>query len=118
MFFPVRGYKGFKFRIYPSETQRPLEGVPKSCTIRRDGDQWFVSIVCELELPDPAPRTEPVVALDRGITHLIADSDGTLVENPKPLEAALKRLGRLQRVVSRRKKGSNNRKKAVSRVNR
>src|SRR5687767_14722191 len=97
---------------------RPLEGIPKSCTIRRDGDQWFVSIVCELELPEPAPRVEPVVALDRGITHLIADSDGNLVENPKPLEAALKRLAKAQRVVFRRKKGSNNRKKAVSRVTR
>jgi putative transposase len=97
---------------------RPLEGNPKSCTIRRDGDQWFVSIVCELELPDPAPRIEPVVALDRGITHLIADSDGNLVENPMPLEAAQKRLAKAQRVVSRRKKGSNNRKKAVSRVTR
>jgi putative transposase len=97
---------------------RPLEGKPKSCTIRRDGDQWFVSIVCEVELSDPTPRTEPVVALDRGITHLIADSDGTLVENPSPLEAALKRLAKGQRVVSRRKKGSNSRKKAVRRVNR
>src|SRR5688572_19495530 len=97
---------------------RPLEGKPRSCTIRRDGDQWFVSIVCELELVEPAPRLEPVVALDRGITHLIADSDGNLIENPKPLEAALKRLATAQRVVSRRKKGSNNRKKAVSRVTR
>ena len=97
---------------------RPLEGKPKSCTIRRDGDQWFVSIVCELELPDPAPRIEPVVALDRGITHLIADSNGNLVDNPKPLEAALKRLAKVQRVVSRRRKGSNNRKKAIGRVNR
>src|SRR5688572_27109759 len=97
---------------------RPLEGSPKSCTIRRDGDQWFVSIVCEIELPESAPRIDSIVALDRGITHLIADSDGKLVENPKPLEAALKRLAKAQRVVSRRKKGSNNRKKAVSRVTR
>jgi putative transposase len=95
---------------------RPLEGKPKSCTIRRDGDHWFVSIVCEVDLPDPTPRIEPIVALDRGITHLIADSDGNLVENRKPLEAALKHLARAQRVVSRRTKGSNNRKKAVSRV--
>jgi putative transposase len=97
---------------------RPLEGKPKSCTIRRDGDQWFVSIVCELDLPDPVPRIEPLVALDRGITHLIGDSDGNLVENPNPLEAALRRLAKAQRVVARRKKGSNNRKKAVNRVSR
>ena len=47
---------------------------------------------------------------------MIADSDGNLVETPKPLEAALSHLAKAQRVVSRRKKGSNNRKKAVSRV--
>jgi putative transposase len=101
-----------------SVVHRPLEGKPKSCTIRCDGDQWFVSIVCEIELPNGAPRTEPVVALDRGISHLIADSDGTLVKNPQTLDAALRRLVRAQRVVSRRKKGSNNRRKAVRRVNR
>jgi putative transposase len=72
---------------------RPLEGNRKSCTIRRDGDQWFVSIVCEIELPDPAPRLEPVVALDRGITHLIADSDGNLVANPwRPRSSAWRRF--------------------------
>jgi putative transposase len=97
---------------------RPLEGKPKSCTIRREGDQWFVSIVCAIEQPDPMVRTEPIVALDRGIAHLLADSDGKLTPNPKPLEAALKRLAKAQRVVSRRKKGSNNRKNAVLRVTR
>ncbi len=97
---------------------RPLEGKPKSCTLRRDGDQWFVSIVCAIERPDPAPRTEPVVALDRGITHLVADSDGQLVQYGKPLQAVLKRLAKAQRIVSRRKKGSANRKKAILRVQR
>ena len=29
---------------------RPLEGKPKTCSLKRDGDQWFVSIVCELDL--------------------------------------------------------------------
>ena len=45
---------------------RPLEGTPKSCTIRRDGDQWFVSILCQVDRVEPVPRSEPVVALDRG----------------------------------------------------
>jgi putative transposase len=75
-----------------------------------------VSILCEIEIPDPAPRTEPVIALDRGITNLIADSDGNIVRNPAHLERAQKRLARAQRVVSRRKKGSKNREKAKRRV--
>lgn len=95
---------------------RNLEGTPKSCTLRREGDQWFASIVCEQEVAEPAPKAEPVVALDRGVRHLVADSDGRLVPNPSHLERALKSLARAQRVVSRRQKGSKNRQKAVARV--
>ena len=29
---------------------RPLEGTRKTCTLVRDGDQWFASIVCEIEI--------------------------------------------------------------------
>jgi putative transposase len=97
---------------------RPLVGSPKSCTLRREGDQWFVSILCELELPDPEPKTEPVVALDRGVHNLVGDSDGSLVPNPAHLERALKRLARAQRIVSRRQKGSKKRQKAIARLNR
>ena len=95
---------------------RELQGTPKSCTLRREGDQWFASILCELEIADPVPKTEPVIALDRGVRNLVGDSDGNLVPNPAHLEGALKRLARAQRVVSRRKKGSKNRQKAVDRV--
>ena len=95
---------------------RSLEGKAKSCTLRREGDQWFVSILCELEVPEPAPKTEPVVALDRGVRHLVADSDGQLIANPAHLERSLKQLARAQRVVSRRQKGSKNRQKAIARV--
>jgi putative transposase len=97
---------------------RPLAGKPKTCTLRRDGDQWFASIVCEIDVAVPTPRTEPVIAIDRGITNLIADSDGHKVPNPYHLEKTLKRLKRAQRIASNRKKGSNNRKKAVIRANR
>ena len=91
-------------------------GSSKSCTLRREGDQWFVSIVCELEVPEPARKTEPVVALDRGVHNLIGDSDGTLIPNPAHLERTLERLARAQRVVSRREKGSKKRRKAIARV--
>jgi putative transposase len=96
---------------------RPLEGKPKTCTLKRDavGD-WFVSIVCEIELPEPAPRTEPVVALDRGVVNVVADSDGKLVPSPRFYANAMKHLARAQRIVARRKKGSKNREKAKLQV--
>lgn len=95
---------------------RPLEGKPKTCALVRDGDAWFASIVCELELAEPAPRVEPTVALDRGVVNLLADSDGRFVENSRPLKASLRRLAHAQRVVARRQKGSANQKKAKARV--
>lgn len=95
---------------------RSLDGVRKSCSIIRDGDQWFASIVCEVQAEAPIQRANPVVAIDRGITSVFADSDGNLTQNPKFYERAMKRLARAQRIVSRRKKGSKNREKAKLRV--
>jgi len=97
---------------------RQLEGTPKSCTLVRDGDQWFASILCEVTIPDPPPRAEPVVAIDRGIINFAGTSDGELICGPQYLKASLKQLARTQRTVSRRKKGSKNRKKADRRVTR
>lgn len=95
---------------------RPLEGKAKICTIRRDGDQWFASIVCELEVPEPLPSDKPAIALDRGVVNLIADSNGRVVANPKHLEESSTRLAKAQRVVARRKKGSRNQARAKVRV--
>jgi len=95
---------------------RPVEGKPKTCTLRREGDQWFASIVCEIEVPDPTPRTAPSVAIDRGVVNATADSDGRIVESPRHFQKALSRLARAQRNVSRKKKGSKNRDKAKARV--
>lgn len=97
---------------------RPLEGTPKRCTLVRDGDQWFAAISCERELPDPAPHPGPPVAIDLGVANLVADSTGRMVDNPRFLDQQARRLARAQRVVSRRKKGSNNQKRARLRVQR
>jgi putative transposase len=95
---------------------RPIEGTPKTCTLVREVDQWFVAISCEIAAAAPAPRREPVVALDRGLLLLVADSDGNKIENPRYLGRSLARLAKAQRVVFRRKKGAKNREKAKARV--
>lgn len=95
---------------------RPTEGKPKTCTLRREGDQWFVSLLHEVEIATPTPRIAPVVALDRGVVNAVADSDGRIVESPRHHEKTLQKLARAQRNVSRKKKGSKNREKAKARV--
>jgi putative transposase len=91
-------------------------GKMSQCAISRDGDAWYVSIGCAIEVDTPPVSTKPIVAYDRGITNTIACSDGTIVKNPKHAELAAKRTKRLQRAASRKKKGSNNQKKAYARA--
>ena len=75
--------------------------------------RWFVSIQIEMEIPDPKATYQPAAGVDLGILALATVSDGTRIENPHALKSSLRKIKRLQRVVSRRKKGSANREKAV-----
>ena len=61
-------------------------------------------------------NTGPVVGIDLGIKSLATLSDGEVIPNPRHLKRRLKKLKRLQRVVSRRQKGGKNRKKAVRKL--
>ena len=63
-----------------------------------------------------ARESGPVVGIDLGIKTLATLSDGTVIPNPRHLKRRLKKLKRLQRVVSRRQKGSHNRKKAARKL--
>ena len=95
---------------------RPLEGKPKIWTISCEADQWFINVVCEISILTVAPKTTPVVALDRGVINAVADSDGRIVESPHFYTKAMKRLARAQRNVARKVKGSKNQDKAKKRV--
>lgn len=55
-------------------------------------------------------------AIDVGLKSYYTDSDGHTVENPRHYRKAEKRLKRLHRHLSRKKKGSENRKKARKRL--
>jgi putative transposase len=92
----------------------PVEGVHiLSAAVSESAERWFVSIQVEIENPDPLPLEKPVVGVDLGILRLATVSDGTGMDNPHALKSDLCKIKRLQRVVSRRQKGSANRKKAV-----
>jgi len=94
---------------------RPIEGTVKTCTLKREVDQWFAVLVCEL--PDPEPVTpQTAVGIDVGIESFLTTSDGERIENPRPLQQSLKKLKRLQRALARKKEGGKNRRKAQVRL--
>jgi len=85
-----------------------------SATVSEKAGRWFVSLQVEMEIPDPVVTDEkPAAGVDLGINCMAQVSDGTYFENPRALKHGLSRIRRLQRVVSRRQKGSANRRKAV-----
>ena len=83
-----------------------------SATVSEQAGHWYVSLQVEEEQSVPE-NTGPVVGIDLGVKHLATLSDGEVIPNPRHLKRRLKKLKRLQRVVSRRQKGGKNRKKAV-----
>lgn len=103
----VAGVGRVKLRLH-----RPLEGVPKTATLVRKADGWHVHIVCEVPAKAHAVG-RPAVGLDVGIASFVTLSTGEQIVNPRHADAHRKRVTRAQRVVSRRKRGSNRRRKAV-----
>lgn len=96
-----------------------FQGKIMSATISTRGEKWFVSINVELsEAIQPLPKTQQSVGLDLGITHLATLSDGTKIQAPKPLKNYLKKLRRINKSLSRKQKGSNNRAKAKAKLSR
>src|SRR5262245_12665271 len=91
---------------------RPIEGRTKTVTIKREAGRWYAVLSVECE-PKPLPASAEKVGLDVGLTAFTTLSDGTEIEDPRYYKEAQARLRRTQRKVARRKRGSNNRKKAV-----
>jgi putative transposase len=92
---------------------RPLQGTPKTVTIRREADGWYACISCA-EVPiELLPATGHETGIDVGLKVFLITADGEIVENPRHYRKAEKQLAKAQRRVSRRKKGSTRRRKAV-----
>ncbi len=90
-----------------------------SATISRVAGRWFVSITVDTQGLSHLPKAENqgAVGVDLGVSELATLSTGeSPVTGPKAHTALLKRLQRLSRSLSRKKKGSQNRKKAKAKT--
>ena len=92
---------------------RPLEGTPKTVTIRREADGWYACISCADVPIKPLPLTNQETGIDLGVESFATLADGSQIANPRIFRVAELHLKRAQRRVSRRHKGSSRRKKAV-----
>ncbi|WP_420799503.1 RNA-guided endonuclease InsQ/TnpB family protein [Ktedonobacter robiniae] len=72
-------------------------------TVSCEAGHWYVSIQVEVTRERP-PTPEPVVGVDVGVKQAAVVSDGRRLENQKPLAHHLKKLGKLQRTLSRKQK--------------
>ena len=91
---------------------RDFEGRILSATVsRKAGGAYYITLQVEEEyeiLPNRGGKT----GIDLGLKSMYTDSGGNRVENPKTLLKHEKKIRRLQRELSRKKKGSKNREKA------
>ena len=97
----------------PLRVHRPLEGTPKTVTISKEADGWYACISCAEVPTEPLPLTGNETGIDVGLKVFLITADGEIIENPRQYRTAEKRLAKAQRRVSRRKKGSHRRRKAV-----
>ncbi len=101
---------------------REIEGTIKTCTIKKDIDQWYAVFTVEIEKQvDPYKHVQTLVGVDVGLKSLITLSDGKQIEPPEFMRTSEDKLTWEQRKLSRKKKGSANRQKQkvkVARVHR
>jgi putative transposase len=93
----------------------PLTSIKRVRIVRR-ADGFYCQFVTDMERHEPTIPTGTTVGIDMGLRTFYTDSTGETVACPKPLRKAEQQLKVLQRRVSRKKKGSQNRKKARVRL--
>lgn len=91
---------------------RALPPSPTSVTLIQESDgNYYVSFVVEAEPKSTPAPTAYAVGVDMGLKDLAitinSNGQSTVYANPRPLRKAEKKLGKLQRQLARKKKGSN-----------
>ena len=105
-----------KVRWVAFRKSRDIEGKIKNVTVSKSASGWYVSIQTEKNVPDIVHPSNNDVGIDVGVKKFAALSDGTTYEPVNSLKKLEKQLTKAQRDLSRKKKGSCNRKKQIKKV--
>jgi putative transposase len=107
----IRGIGTMKVKFH-----REVQGTIKTCRIKREGEHWYMVLVCEVQAQPRLPYTDLAVGIDMGLLHFATLSTEDTIENPRYLRLSEKKLATAGQSLARKQRGSNRRKKAVKRV--
>jgi putative transposase len=92
----------------------PVKSIKRVRLVRR-ADGYYCQFCIDVECVDIQPKTGNEIGLDVGLESFYTDSNGHHEPNPKFLRTADKDIKHAQRRIHKKKKGSNNRRKARAR---
>lgn len=92
-----------------------IDGLIKNVTVSKYCGEWYVSFQIEKKIED-AIHIGPAIGIDVGIAKFAAVSDGEFHDSVNAYRTYENKLKKEQRKLSRKEKGSNNRKKQIYRV--
>ena len=106
-----------KIGLVRVKKHREFDGLIKSVTVSKvPSGKYFVSILVDKEDIEQLHISDSTIGIDLGIKEFAITSNGEMIENPKFLSKSEKRLKKLQKDLSRCKKGSKNRNKCRIKV--
>ena len=113
--------KNLKFRcsdLYFSRLQKYNKNIRSATLSKTKSGNFFLSILIEME-DDELKRfehTNEQVGIDLGVKDFVITSDGEVFENKHFFKKEEKQMKKLQRQLSKKVKGSNNRRKVQIRI--
>ncbi|MBS3057616.1 MAG: transposase [Candidatus Diapherotrites archaeon] len=93
---------------------RIAHGAIKQITIKKTAGRWYAILITDEEYKKQ--KGEGQIGLDFGIINFVADNNGNRIKSPLFLKRSLKKIEKAHQDLSRKKKGSNNRKRAKQRL--
>ena len=112
----IKSLKNIKFscsELYHSRLKKYKDSIRSATLSKTKSGNFFLSILVDIPEAEyvKLKKTNKQVGLDLGVKDFVITSDGVVFENKKFFSMAERKIARLQRQLSRKKKGSNNRNK-------
>ena len=106
-----------KIGLVRVKKHRSFEGIIKSVTVSKTpSGKYYVSVLVDCEEQEKLPKSDNKIGIDLGIKEFAITSDGKMIKNPRHLRKSEEKLRKLQKDLSRCKKGSKNREKCRVKV--